>query len=101
MNSPMNRQEVIALMQTSRDENEWNANCDTVKKNCYGYPSFWYEAIMLSGIANKVRNSWMSTAVRGNLADIMPAEVAGSVQSIEPLPPTDEEIAEIKRANNG
>jgi len=98
----MNRQEVIALMQTSRDENEWNNNADTVKKKCGGYPNFWYEAIMLSGIANKVRNSWMSTAVRGNLSDIMPAG-SGNSMSIELLPPTDEEIAEIKRnrANNG
>jgi hypothetical protein len=95
----MERQEVIALMQTSRNETEWNANCDTVKKNCGGYPQFWYEAIMLSGIANKVRNGWLSTAVRGNLVDIMPQQT-GSVQKIELLPPTDTEIAEI-RANNG
>jgi len=104
MSERMTRQEVVALMQSSRDEKEWNDNCDAVKKQG-GYPGFWFEAIMLSGLADKVRKSWMSTAVRGNLTELMP-EVQGSIKVMELLPPDEQEIAEIRkqlaeRANNG
>jgi hypothetical protein len=90
----MSREEVIALMQTSRNEKEWNENYDLMVKNCGGPPHFWFETIMLSGIANKIQNSWISTAVRGNLAGLMP-EILG-VTSHHLAPPTDEEIAKIR-----
>lgn len=99
----MDRQEVIALMQTSRNENEWNINCDTVKKNCGGYPSFWFEALMLSGIARKIQNSWMSTAAKVDLSDVFGVKK----NSFELLPPSDQEIAEmlreieVRKQNNG
>lgn len=50
----MNREQVIELMESSQSEAEWNANCDRVKRECGGYPVFWFEAIMLSGLANRV-----------------------------------------------
>jgi len=46
----MNEQEVVKLMKTSKTEEEWNNNCDKVKKACDGYPPFWYQAIILSGL---------------------------------------------------
>ena len=49
----MDQQQVVELMQSSKSESEWNANCDKVKKACGGYPNFWYSSIVLSGIAAK------------------------------------------------
>lgn len=44
-------EDVVELMKSSTDENEWNDNCDKVKDaNMGDYPSFWYKAIILSGI---------------------------------------------------
>lgn len=54
----MTREEVIALMESSRSEAEWNANCDRVQRACSGYPEFWYEAIVLSGVAERTVAKW-------------------------------------------
>jgi hypothetical protein len=58
----MNKQDVITLMESSKSPAEWNANCDKVKKACNGYPPFWYGAIIASGLAERVTNSYGSTA---------------------------------------
>ena len=58
----MNEQEVVALMKSSKSEDEWNANCDKVKKVCGGYPPFWYSAIVLSGIAAQIAASFGESA---------------------------------------
>lgn len=49
----MTEQEVKDLMRSSKDEAEWNINCDKVKAVFGGYPDFWYTAIILSGLASK------------------------------------------------
>lgn len=49
----MNKQEVINLMGSSRNEREWNDNCDTVKRKCNGYPDFWYATIVMSGLMDR------------------------------------------------
>lgn len=54
----MTREEVIALMESSQSEQEWNDNCDKVKKACSGYPDFWYPAVILSGLLSKVAARW-------------------------------------------
>lgn len=46
--------DVVALMKSSKSESEWNANCDKVKAANNGYPSFWYTAIVLSGVMSVV-----------------------------------------------
>jgi hypothetical protein len=38
-------------MKSSRSAKEWGENCDRVKAACGGYPAFWYEAILASGVA--------------------------------------------------
>jgi hypothetical protein len=50
----MNKDEVIALMSTSKSEEEWNNNCDEVKRRCGGYPSFWYSTIVISGLMAQI-----------------------------------------------
>lgn len=49
----MNEQEVLELMESSKTEAEWNANCDIVKKRCDGYPTFWYQLIIASGVLGR------------------------------------------------
>lgn len=50
----MNEEQVKELMRSSKTEQEWNNNCDVVKKSCNGYPSFWFTAIIASGLCGEV-----------------------------------------------
>ena len=54
----MSEPEVVNLMKSSKNEQEWNDNADKVKKACGGYPSFWYVAIILSGVIAKTQATW-------------------------------------------
>ena len=49
---------VVELMASSRNETEWNANCDLVKAANGGYPGFWYFAIILNGVLSQSRSNW-------------------------------------------
>ena len=50
----MQRDEVVALMESSRSSQEWTDNCLRVKAAHGGrYPAFWYEAVLLSGLARR------------------------------------------------
>jgi hypothetical protein len=50
----MTKAEVIALMRLSTDVHEWNANREKVKAACHGYPTYWYEEIVQSGLMREV-----------------------------------------------
>jgi len=50
----MDKSEVIALMESSKSDNEWNENCDKVKDACNGYPDYWYREIVMSGLCDRV-----------------------------------------------
>lgn len=54
----MSEQEVVALMESSKSETEWNRNADQVKEKCGGYPAFWYSAIVLSGLLQRVKDAF-------------------------------------------
>ena len=58
----MTQQEVVKLMESSRSEAEWNANCDKVKKAFGGYPDWWYGTIVLSGVAARIAAKFGGTA---------------------------------------
>lgn len=45
-------------MESAASEADWNAKCDQVKAANGGYPSFWYELIIASGLVNSVRGRW-------------------------------------------
>lgn len=49
----MTEEEVVTLMGSSKNEAEWDANADKVKAACDGYPAFWYNAVILSGLCDK------------------------------------------------
>lgn len=38
-------------LRLSKNETEWNAICDKVKVANSGYPSWWFPAVVLSGLA--------------------------------------------------
>jgi len=55
----MNEQQVVALMASSKTEDEWNANCDAVKKATGGgYPEFWFRSIIMSGLCRRISADW-------------------------------------------
>jgi len=54
----MQEREVVELMESSTSEQEWNANCDKVKKACNGYPDFWYRAIIASDVLSITSSTW-------------------------------------------
>lgn len=49
------KEEVITLMKSSKNEMEWDNNCDIVKSlHGGGYPDYWYETFVRSGLANEI-----------------------------------------------
>ena len=55
----MTKEEIIELMRNSNSEDEWNKNCDAVKReNNGGYPDWWYSEIIASGLVNVTRERW-------------------------------------------
>lgn len=58
----MSEEEVIALMESSKSEAEWNRNCQEVKRKCGGYPPFWFPLIIMSGLRERVAESTVSDA---------------------------------------
>lgn len=45
-------------MLESTSENDWNRRCDDVKAANNGYPQFWYDEIILSGLAAQSQLNW-------------------------------------------
>ncbi len=57
----MDKEEVIDLLRSSKNSQEWNDNCDLVKKAFNGYPSWWYQEIILSGLCDEILGPGSST----------------------------------------
>jgi hypothetical protein len=58
-NDLTNKDAVVALMLSSTSESNWDDNCDKVKAaNGGDYPSFWYQAIIFSGVLGQSRSQW-------------------------------------------
>ncbi len=54
-----NIETVQALMASSRSAIEWQANAEKVKAANGGEPSWWYEAIVVSGVAATAASSFL------------------------------------------
>lgn len=54
----MTEKQVVDLMKSSTSENNWNNNCDKVKAACGGYPSFWYQAVIMSGVLDETQQKF-------------------------------------------
>lgn len=57
----MDREAVVALMRSSKSAEEWDNNCDRVKQELGGYPAYWYELIIASGLAREVMAAFGET----------------------------------------
>ena len=89
----MTEQQVIELMMSSKNSEEWNDNADKVKSSCGGYPSFWFNAIMMSGLAHQIQSSWSKPTEEwaNELSnDLFPK--SGDVKTIRIYPLTPDEI---------
>ena len=53
---------VVEYMKLSSSARDWDNRCDEVKRVNEGYPTFWYSAIMLSGVATAITAKWGSDA---------------------------------------
>lgn len=57
--------EVLALMKSSKSEKEWQDNCTKVKKAHSGqYPEYWYDEIVVSGLASRMAKSFGDADIR-------------------------------------
>lgn len=45
-------------MRSSKNEKEWNTNCDLVKEANNGYPEFWWPTIVASGVLHTTQSNW-------------------------------------------
>lgn len=51
--------DVESYMRQSNSESDWNNRADAVKDANGGkYPSFWFKAIIVSGLAAQVVSAW-------------------------------------------
>ncbi len=58
----MTDSEFVALLEASRSPDEWDANARAVKAAHGGaYPESWYDLIVASGLADRVRARWGDT----------------------------------------
>ncbi len=54
-----NASDTRAYMEQSKNESDWNKRCDEVKAANYGgYPVWWFDTIILSGIAGETSKRW-------------------------------------------
>jgi len=55
----MTEAEVVKLMESSRNEDDWNIKASRVKEAFGGtYPGFWYKAIIQSGVLALTSTRW-------------------------------------------
>ncbi len=51
---------VKSHMSQATSEQDWNDRFDEIKRANDGYPDFWYETIILSGVLSTTRMAWIS-----------------------------------------
>lgn len=59
MHNLTTREGLAAHMEAAKSEQDWNDRCDAVKEaNGGDYPNFWWDTIMMSGLASRVSANW-------------------------------------------
>jgi len=58
---------VTELMASSADGREWNKNVAAVQKANGGYPSFWPETVIASGLLDRTAAKWPDATVTINM----------------------------------
>lgn len=59
----MTKEEVLKLMASSKDKDEWNLNCEKVKAACGGYPKYWYIEVIKSGLCDRTLGNGSSSII--------------------------------------
>lgn len=55
----MSMPEVLSLLYSSRNANEWEHNCNVVKLSYEGVlPNFWHDLVINSGMYKIMQESW-------------------------------------------
>lgn len=69
----MTKPEVVALMKTSKTNEEWRINANKVKDAFGGdYPNFWYRAIIMDGVAKEVLGPyWGEIRISKDINDLL------------------------------
>jgi len=49
---------VAEFLKTSTNEADYAKKVDEIKKCNNGYPDFWYETVVLSGLSSRIRFDW-------------------------------------------
>lgn len=58
----MTKTEVINLLKTSKNSSDWNSNCEIIKKaHNNGYPNYWFQEVILSGLCDEILGAGSST----------------------------------------
>lgn len=58
----MTQDEVMALMESSKSDKEWNDNCEIVKRaHGGGYPDWWFTVMIMDGKISEISSKWEST----------------------------------------
>lgn len=72
----MTEQECIDLMKSSKNSNEWNANCLKVKKEHNNdYPRYWWPTFIASGLMNRILNDPTADQIKIKAGDGMVQDV--------------------------
>ena len=58
VDTAMTRSEVVKLMESSKTPEEWDYNCDKVKKVFGDYPEYWFLAIIAGGVIGRVTSKF-------------------------------------------
>ena len=48
----------LASLRDAKNEDEWSAACDAIKKAHKGYPHDWWAKVKLSGLMDQVAKKW-------------------------------------------
>ena len=91
----MTEEQVVVLMESSNSEEEWNQNCDMVKKSFNeDYPEFWYKEIIISGVADEVRSNWEN---KKSVSEEMSPEQELEETTEEPEKITEEQVEQSEK----
>jgi hypothetical protein len=56
----MTKEEVLALLEKCQSRKDWGMACDFIKMSCDGYPDFWWEEVIQSGVGDRIAARWGS-----------------------------------------
>jgi hypothetical protein len=81
-------EKLASFMSEARSKEDWNKRCDLVKKVCNGYPDYWYETCIASGLINRTLGAGSSDINVSVIAPVKERKVITDESKIEEIGPT-------------